>query len=116
MASVLDLFLGASVFRGPLLFAVQAEGFAVLRLIYVRRVLEGLESAARTKPEIPWAPMLALMESVVQRAEVEFSQKETVKGDDPDWLWTCTTAASVLRVALGQGLTGIPYEFAGRGM
>ncbi len=106
--------LREAVDQEPLRFAEQAERFAGLRPIYVRRVLEGLESAARTKPEIPWAPMLALMESVVQRAEVEFSQKETVKGDDPDWLWTCTTAASVLRFALGQGLTGIPYEFAGR--
>jgi hypothetical protein len=106
--------LREAVDQEPLRFAEQAERFAGLRPIYVRRLLEGLESAARNKPEIPWASMLALMESVVQRANVEDSQNEMVKGDDPDWLWACTTAASVLRFALGQGLAGIPYEFTVR--
>lgn len=106
--------LRQAVDQEPLRFAEQAERFAGLRPIYVRRVLEGLESAVRNKRGLPWNSMLALMEAVIARVEEGGPESRILEGDDPDWLWACTTAGSILRFTLGQGLEGIAYEYAGR--
>jgi hypothetical protein len=76
--------LRQAVDQEPVRFAEQAERFAVLRPIYVRRV------------------------------ENEGVQSIVVEGDDPDWLWASSTAGSMLRYALGQGRDGIPYAYAAR--
>jgi hypothetical protein len=106
--------LRQAVDQEPLRFAEHAERFASLRPVYVRRVLEGLESAVRNNREIPWGSLLALMETAIAHGKDGSTESKIVEGDDPDWLWSCTTAAGILRFTLGQGREGIAYEYAGR--
>jgi len=106
--------LREAVDQEPLRFAEHADRFAELKPIYVRRLLEGLESSVRNKGELPWPPTLTLMELVIARVDANGGENKNLEGDDPDWLWACTTMAGILRLTLGKGSEGIEHAYAGR--
>lgn len=104
--------LRQAVEKEPVRFAEEAEKLATLRPIYVRRILEGFESVVRSQKNLPWGPILNLMEIVIARVEQAQSVADAVEGDDQNWNLACSTTGSLLRLALGQGASGISYEFS----
>jgi hypothetical protein len=104
--------LRTAVENQPEQFAAAADLFAPLRPIYVRRVLEGLDSKVRNGASlVAWKPLLDLMLVVTSRLKP--SENETsFEGDDANWIWAAHASVTLLKSALRQGAAGIPYEHA----
>lgn len=107
--AALGIGLRQAVEKDPVRFAENAHRFAALKPIYVRRLLEGFENTIQKVRELPWSPILALMDKVVARFATEKPDIPHVEGDDPDLLWACSTIAAILRFTLAQGREGIDY-------
>jgi hypothetical protein len=104
--------LRSAVEQGPERFAGAADQFMSLRPIYIRRVLEGLESKARNGEVFDWPPVLTLIASTIRRLSNPGNTFPAAEGDDADWLWTCSAAASLLKSSLRQGRKGAPHAHA----
>src|SRR5438105_4255305 len=85
---------------------------ALARPIYVRRLLEGLDSKARNDGEFMWGPVVKLLESVTARLREPDNRFAPADGDDKGWYWACGVSAAVLKSGLRRGKEGIPYEHA----
>lgn len=104
--------LRTAVENKPEQFAASADLFAPLRPIYVRRVLEGLDSKVRNGASlVAWKPLLDLMLVVTSRLK-PFENETSFEGDDADWIWAVHASVTLLKSALRQGAAGIPYEHA----
>ena len=68
--SALGQQLQTAVQQSPERFIASAEQLAVLRPIYVRRILEGLDTPARSSKGFSWDNALALIESTISRVSV----------------------------------------------
>ncbi len=106
--------LRAAVEQEPAKFAESAGQFGPLRSVYVRRVLEGLESVARNKQKFGWDSILTLIEATIDRLTETVNESMLAAGDDPNCRWAASTAANLLKAGLRQGETGPQYECAAR--
>ena len=104
--------LRKAVEQAPDRFAAAADEFIGLRPIYVRRLLEGLDSKARNGEAFEWPPVLTLIEFIASRLSDPVNPLSSGEGDDVDWLWACSTAAALLKSSLREGRKGIPYSHA----
>ena len=96
----------------PKAYSSAADQFALLRPIYVRRLLEGLQQSASNQKEVDWDSMLRLIERVYKRAGQQIDPSTLVAGDDPGWDWARKAASELLAVGLRLGSLGIPLEHA----
>ena len=101
-----------AVEQEPGRFAAAANQFIGLRPIYVRRLLEGLDSKARNGEAFEWARVLTLIEFIASRLSAPGNPFSPVEGDDADWLWACSSASALLKSSLRQGRQGVPYSHA----
>lgn len=106
--------LRAAIEQEPARFAESAGQFNRLRSVYVRRVLEGFESAARKQQKFEWHSILSLIEATIDRLAASVNGSLLVEGDDPNWQWAASTAANLLKAGLRQGETGPSYDCAAR--
>jgi hypothetical protein len=95
--------------ENPALFSANAKHFAGLPLLYIRRVLEGLENASNNRKSLDWDGTMALIASVIQSTEHIASG---IEGDDVDASWCVKAAADLLASGLRQGGQGIPFKHA----
>jgi hypothetical protein len=79
--------LRKAVGRDPATYAANAERFAGLSPIYVRRVLEGLQNAAANQRDFKWAKVLSLIDSVYAQFQQPIASLPAAEGDDPDWTY-----------------------------
>lgn len=89
--------LRSAVEQNPTLFADSADQLAELDPVYVREVLEGLNSAARNKRLVNWKPILTSI-GIIQAREI-------AQGCDSRELWK--PAAELLESGLRLGPAGI---------
>lgn len=105
--------LRASVDNDPVRFAEAADRFKPLRPVYVRQLLEALESKMRGGvATAAWGTVLDLLDSIASRLTHPEDRTPIVDGDDRDWIWTVYATVSLLKSGLRQGAAGIPYEHA----
>ncbi len=110
--SALGQQLRSAVETEPLRFMEVADQFDSLRPIYVRRILEGFDSKVRNGGSYTWGPPLVLLRSVMDRLSKPKNEFPSVEGDDANWTWAASAAATLLKSGLRHGATGIPYQYA----
>ena len=110
--SALGQQLRTAVEQAPSRFAEVADQFADVRPIYIRRLLEGLDTKARNNETIPWGSLLDLIQNVIGRLRHPANVFPPADGDDEDWLWCCSAAAALLKSGLRRGAAGIPFEYS----
>jgi hypothetical protein len=101
--SALGQQLQTAVQQSPERFIASAEQFAVLRPIYVRRILEGLDTPARSSKDVSWDNALALIARTVSRVNEPIDAAEVLEGDDKNWQWTAFAAVDLLKTLLRRG-------------
>jgi hypothetical protein len=94
--------LRTAVGNDPKTFASNADQFVGLRPIYIRRVLEGLQSVANNERDFDWGKVLKLIEFAYSQHSEVIDPATLAEGDDKDWTWACHTA-----VCGGSGLETI---------
>ena len=104
--------LCAAVLDNPAAYAANADQFAGLPPIYVRRVLEGLENAACNGREFAWGNVLKLIGSTYSKFHQFIDSSTIAEGDDLSWTWACTTASQLLMAGLRRGVEGISFDHA----
>jgi hypothetical protein len=111
--SALGQQLRAAIEEQPMRFAEAATEFAALRPIYVRRLLEALETVvSKREKSLTWDPIINLLQVVFGRLKNPINDFPKAEGDDEDWLWCCSTAARLLKTVLGQAHTNLSFERA----
>jgi hypothetical protein len=111
--SALGQRLREAVEQEPGRFAATAPEFAKFRPIYARRLLEAIETVVpRKEKSFEWTPILSLMLSIVKELRNETNAFPQADGDDEDWSWCCSTAAKLLKTALGQSSANLGLESA----
>ncbi|BBC02685.1 MULTISPECIES: hypothetical protein [Bradyrhizobium] len=95
--------------ENPELYSANAPRFAGLPLLYVRRVLEGLENASNNRKSLDWDGAVSLVASVIQSTE---HVPSGIEGDDADTSWCLKAGAALLASGLRQGARGIPFKHA----
>jgi hypothetical protein len=110
--SALGQQLRTAVEQAPSRFAEVAGQFADVRPIYIRRLLEGLDTKERNNEAFPWGNLLDLIQSIIGRLRHPANAFPAADGDDEDWLWCCSTAAALLKSGLRRGAEGIPFEYS----
>jgi hypothetical protein len=108
--SALGQEIRAATTSQPETYSSAAEQFAVLRPIYIRRLLEGLQQAAVNKVRVHWESVLKLIRLVYHRASDAIDPTTMSNGDDPTWDWACKAASELLLTGLRLGATGISTE------
>lgn len=101
-----------AVSNDPKSFAENADQFVGVRPIYVRRVMEALENAARNNREFDWAKVLKLIEFTTGQFHQTIDPSTLADGDDRDWTWACKAASDLLGAGLGRGAGAIGFEHA----
>jgi hypothetical protein len=104
--------LRTAVEQAPSRFAEVAGQFADVRPIYIRRLLEGLDTKARNDEAFPWGSLLDLIQKIIGWLRHPANAFPPADGDDEDWRWCCSTAAALLKSGLRRGATGIPFEYS----
>jgi hypothetical protein len=104
--------LRTAVGNDPKTFAANASLFVGLRPIYVRRVLEGLQSVANNERDFDWGKVLKLIEFTYSQLGRVIDPATLAEGDDKDWIWACHTAGELLAAGLRRGTKGIGFEHA----
>jgi hypothetical protein len=104
--------LRTAVGNDPKTFASSADQFVGLRPIYVRRVLEGLQSVANNERDFDWGKVLKLIEFTYSQFGQVIDSATLAEGDDKDWIWACHTAGELLAAGLRRGASGIAFEHA----
>jgi hypothetical protein len=104
--------LHAAVINDPKTYAAQADQFVGLKPIYVRRVLEGLKTAASNRRDLEWGNVLELIEFTYSQFNNPINPATLSEGDDQNWTWACMTASELLAAGLGRGKDGIAFEYA----
>jgi len=104
--------LRTAVEQAPSRFADAADQFVDVRPIYGRRLLEGVDTKVRNNERLLWGHLLELIGSVIARLRQPANAFPAADGDDEDWLWCCSTAASLLKSGLRRGAEGIPFEYS----
>jgi hypothetical protein len=99
-----------AVGNDPKTFASGADQFVGLRPIYIRRVLEGLQSAANNERDFDWGKVLKLIEFAYSQHSQVIDPATLAQGDDKDWTWTRHTAGELLAAGLRRGASGIGFE------
>lgn len=90
-------------------YSDSAREVASLDPTYVRKFLNGLETAVKQDVSISWDPVLRLMRSIVQRP-FEDDDEVPYRDRDPGWRWVRRAAASLLNAGVAEGDTRIPFE------
>ncbi len=104
--------LCAAVLDNPAAYAANADQFAGLPPICVRRVLEGLENAACNGREFAWGNVLKLIGSTYSKFHLFIHSSTIAASDDLSWTWACTTASQLLMAGLRRGVEGISFDHA----
>ncbi len=104
--------LRSAVDKDPTTFAASADQFAGLKPIYIRRVMEGLQSATNNRREFNWSNVLKLVEFTYGQYNRAIEPASLAEGDDKNWSWACMTASELLAAGLRQGAKGIGFEHA----
>ena len=102
--------LRTAVGNDPKTFASSADQFVGLRPIYVRRVLEGLQSVANNERDFDWGKVLKLIEFTYSQLGQVIDLATLAEGDDKDWIWACHAAGELLVAGLRRGAKGIGFE------
>ena len=94
-------------------YADEAYAFSDLEPTYIKALFYGL---TETGQKFPWEPVLQLCRWVVdQPRDYDYADQHVTDGQafdrDPDWGWTRTSIAHLLRNGLKNGLTQIPYDY-----
>lgn len=110
--SALGQQLRSAVEAEPLRFMEVADQFKGLRPIYVRRMLEGFDSKVRSNGAYMSGPPLVLLRSVVGRLDEPKNEFPPLEGDDENWTWAASAAATLLKSTLRHGAAGVPYLYA----
>ena len=104
--------LRTAVANDPKTFAASADQFVGLRPIYVRRVLEGLQSVTNNERDFDWSMVLKLIEFTYSQLGTTIDAATLAEGDDKDWIWACHTAGETLAAGLRRGASGIGFQHA----
>ena len=104
--------LRTAVANAPKNFAANADQFVGLRPIYVRRVLEGLQSVTNNERDFDWGKVLKLIEFTYSQLGNALDGATLAEGDDKDWIWACHTAGETLAAGLRRGTSGIGFQHA----
>jgi hypothetical protein len=102
--------LRTAVGNDPKTYASSADQFVGLKPIYIRRLLEGLQSAASNERDFDWAKVLRLIEFTYNQCGEVIDPARLAEGDDKDWTWVCHTAAELLAAGLRRGASGISFD------
>ncbi len=91
-------------------FAAVAGSLATLDPTYVRRCLDGFQSAIKSGVQFDWEPVLHLMSSVVGHS---FEEDDDEPGWDRDhgWGWARGAAALLVQTGTGDNDNCIPFRF-----
>ncbi len=104
--------LRAAVGNDPKSFATNAEQFAGLKPIYIRRILEGLLNSVSNQRDFEWGSVLKLIEFTYSRANQVIDPTSLSDGDDRNSEWACMTASELLAAGLRRGAGIIGFEHA----
>jgi hypothetical protein len=104
--------LRTAVGNDPNKYAADAELFAGVKPIYVRRLFEGLQNAAGNLRGIEWASVLKLIEFTIGQHDQAIDPGTVAEGDDKSWEWACKSAGELLAAGLRHGDKGIAFEHA----
>ena len=102
--------LHTAVGNDPRKYASSADQLAGARPIYVRGLLEGLQSAASNRRDFDWRNVLKLVEFTFGQHDQAIDPATLAEGDDKNWAWACMTACELLAAGLRQGAKGIGCE------
>lgn len=89
----------AAAVEQPEGFSAAADQFVGLRLIYIRRLLEGLVQACVSKP-LDWSSCLRLIGFVYRASTQTLDTAALVDDDDQQWTLTCRFAGELLALGL----------------
>jgi hypothetical protein len=92
------------------LYSAMAEQFSVLKPIYIRRLLEGLQQAAANQKQFEWTGTLKLIEFVCTKTVKSLDTVTLIAGDDSTLDWTRKAACELLMTGLRLGRAGIGIE------
>lgn len=104
--------LRTAVVANPKVYSDAANQFAILKPIYVRRLLEGLQQAAANQSPIEWGNILRLITFIYTKSDELLDPATLFAGDDQSWAWTRKAASQLLATGLRLGIGGIPIEHA----
>ena len=104
--------LRRAVGNDPKRYAAAADQFAVVKPIYIRRILEGLQDPASNQRGFDWRNVLKLVEFTYAQYNRVINPATLSEGDDPDWAWVCMTASELLAAGLRHGADGIGFDHA----
>ena len=102
--------LRTAVGNDPETYAADAARFGGVKPIYVRRVLEGLQSATSNRRDFEWDDVLQLVEFTLGLYGQAIDPSTLAEGDDESWTWACMTACELLAAGLRRGAQGIGFE------
>ena len=102
--------LRTAVSNDPDKYAAGADEFGGARPIYIRRILEALQSVAGNQRVFDWRNVLKLIEYTFGQFGKTINPTTLAVGDDKDWTWACKDACELLAAGLRQGADGIGYE------
>jgi len=108
--SALAQEIRAAATSQPDAYSAAADQFAVLRPVYIRRLLEGLQQAASNQKRVDWESILKLIEFTYGKAADAIDPAAISDGDDPKWEWACKAASELLMTGLRLGAAGIGIE------
>jgi hypothetical protein len=103
----LGRILADVVARSPERYATDAMSFAGLDPTYVRSLIAGLTSAAKSGVPIVWAPVLELCTWVANKPPDRLQLRRPTEAD-PDWNWARMETASLLAAGFEAGGGEIP--------
>lgn len=99
--------LSQVVSSDPVRFVGDAPLFIGLEPTYVRGFVDGLREIAKNQDDLPWGPLLELLQWVVEQDREPLGTEEKFMDKDPGWSW-CRKSIAWL---LSSGLNGdIPFE------
>ena len=102
--------LRTAVDSDPKKYAESADQLIGLKPIYIRRVLEGLKSAASNQRNFDWTKVLRLIRFTYDQYNAYIDPSTITEGDDKNWIWACMTASELLTVGLRRGPDVVGYE------
>lgn len=108
--SALAQEIRAAATSQPDAYSAAADQFAVLRPIYIRRLLEGLQQTASNQKQVDWKSIFKLIEFTYSKASDAIDPSTISDGDDARWEWACKAASELLMTGLRLGASGIGIE------
>lgn len=92
-------------------YGAEADQFSEVAPIYVRHLLEGIKNSVGSGRDIIHENVLKLIQRTFSRIHEPVNDSSVAEGDDPNWLWSCTAGAELLKDGLGKGENGISYQY-----